>query len=107
MRNIIQTIRQSLSWKLSLGIMLMAIPIFGLALGILSELSREDIKNEATKHAASMLNTAMQRFSRYLEMAQTATDINDWQVTANLNPDSLRNLSHYIMPSTDMSTGAG
>lgn len=97
MRNIIQTIRQSLSWKLSLGIMLMAIPIFGLALGILSELSREDIKNEATKHAASMLNTAMQRFSRYLEMAQTATDINDWQVTANLNPDSLRNLSHYII----------
>ena len=35
MRNIIRHIRQSLSWKLSLGILLMAIPIFMLALGIL------------------------------------------------------------------------
>ena len=35
MRNIIYHFRQSLSWKLSLGILLMAIPIFALALGIL------------------------------------------------------------------------
>ena len=44
MRNIVRHIRQSLSWKLSLGILLMAIPIFMLALGILFVQSRNKVK---------------------------------------------------------------
>ena len=35
MRSIIGHIKQSLSWKLSLGILLMAVPIFMLSIGLL------------------------------------------------------------------------
>ena len=97
MRKIIQHIRQSLSWKLSLGILLMAIPIFGLAIGILFEQSREQVKKEATKHASSVLNTTMQRIHRYMNIVETATNINDWEVTANLNPDSILSYSRFIV----------
>ena len=97
MRKIIQHIRQSLSWKLSLGILLMAIPIFGLAIGILFEQSREQVKKEATKHASSVLNTTMQRIHRYMNIVETATNINDWEVTTNLNPDSILSYSRFIV----------
>ena len=48
MRNIVTYIRQSLSWKLSLGIVLMAVPIFMLSLGILFRQSRNKVKEETT-----------------------------------------------------------
>jgi signal transduction histidine kinase len=97
MRSIIRHIRQSLPLKLSLGILLMAIPIFVLALGIVFLQSRTNIKNEAMKHANSVLNTTMQRISRYMNMVETATDINDWEVTKNLQPDSVLAYSRYIV----------
>ena len=97
MRKIIQHIRQSLSWKLSLGILLMAIPIFVLSIGILFEQSRNQVKLEATKHASSVLNTTMQRIDRHMNIVETATDINDWEVTANLNPDSILAYSRFIV----------
>ena len=97
MRNIIRHIRQSLSWKLSLGIMLMAVPIFVLSLGILFIQSRNNIKKEAMEHANSVLNTTMQRINRYMSAVETATDINDWEIIKNLQPDSLLAYSHYIV----------
>ena len=97
MRSIIRHIRQSLSLKLSLGILLMAMPIFVLALGIMFIQSRNHIKKEATEHAGSVLNTTMQRISRYMNIVETATDINDWEVTENLQPDSLLAYSRYIV----------
>ncbi|MBR0180194.1 MAG: HAMP domain-containing protein [Prevotella sp.] len=89
--------RQSLSWKLSLGILLMAIPIFALALGILFEQSRNNIKSDATKHVTSMLNTTTEHFLRYMEMVETATNINDWEVIDKFDPDSIQIISHYIV----------
>ena len=74
--------------KLSLGILLMAAPIFMLSLGILFNQSRNNVKEEATEHANSVLNTTMQRVSRFMENVETSTNINDWEVTENLNPDS-------------------
>lgn len=97
MRNIIRHIRQSLAWKLSLGILLMAVPIFILSIGILFEQSINNVKKEATKHATSVVNTTMQRICRYMNTVETATDINDWQVTENLHPDSLLAYSRYIV----------
>ena len=73
MRSLIKHIRQSLSWKLSLGILLMAIPIFMLALGILFVQSRNNVKREATKHAASVVSTTMQRINRYMNIVETAS----------------------------------
>ena len=97
MRNIITHIRQSLSWKLSLGILLMAIPIFILSIGFLFIHSRDKVKKEATKYAASMVNTTMQHITRYMDIVETATDVNDWEVTANLDPDSILAISRGIV----------
>ena len=97
MRSIINHIRQSLSWKLSLGILLMAIPIFMLALGVLFIQSRNNVKREATKHAASVVKTTMQSITRYMNIVQTATDLIAWDVTANLHPDSLLDYSNYVV----------
>ena len=87
----------SLSTKLSLGILLMAIPIFVLALGILYVESRNFVKKEAMGHANSVLNTTMQRVCRYMTTVQTATDINAWQAIDNLHPDSLQAYSRFVV----------
>lgn len=97
MRNFVTHIRQSLAWKLSLGILLMAIPIFMLSLGILFLQSKVNLKNEATKHANSVLNITMQRISRHMNIVETATNINDWEIIDNLQPDSLLAYSHNIV----------
>ena len=97
MRRIVQYIKQSLSWKLSLGILLMAIPIFVLSIGILFQQSKSQIKEEATKHAASVLNTTMQRIHRAMNIVETATDINDWEILAHLDPDSILAYSRFIV----------
>ena len=97
MRSITKIIRQSLSWKLSLGIVLMAVPIFILSLGLLFIQSRNHIKKEATEHASSVLNTTMQRICRYMNTVETATNINDWEIIENLQPDSILSYSRYIV----------
>ena len=93
----IQHIRQSLSRKLSLGIFLMAMPILLLSLGILYEQSKNMVKREAVEHAGTVLNTTLQRISRFMNIVETATDVNDWEVTENLVPDSLLAYSRYIV----------
>ena len=93
----IQHISQSLSRKLSLGIFLMAMPILLLSLGILYEQSKNMVKREAVEHAGTVLNTTLQRISRFMNIVETATDVNDWEVTENLVPDSLLAYSRYIV----------
>ena len=83
--------------KLSLGILLMAVPIFLLSLGILFIQSRNNVKKEAMEHANSVLNTAMQRICRFMNNVETATDINDWEVIENLDPDSILAYSRNIV----------
>ena len=97
MRNLITHIRQSLSWKLSLGILLMAVPIFVLSIGFLFIHSREKVKKEATEYAASTVNTTMQHITRFMDIVETATDVSDWEVTANLHPDSILTISRSIV----------
>lgn len=50
-----------LSRQISLGIMVMAIPLFMLALGILYMQSHHLIHEEVRKNAQSMLNAQLQR----------------------------------------------
>lgn len=97
MRNLIRHISQSLSWKLSLGILLMAIPIFVVSIGFLFIHSREKVKKEATMHAASVVNTTMQHITRFMDIVETATDVNDWLVIENLQPDSILAYSRNIV----------
>ena len=97
MRNMVKHIRQSLSWKLSLGILLMAVPIFMLAIGTLYIRSRNQVRAEATKHAVSVLNTTMQGIRQHISVVETATDVNEWEITEYMNPDSIQNLARYIV----------
>lgn len=97
MKNIIRHIRQSLALKLSLGILVMAMPIFLLSLGILFLQSKNYLKHESMKHANSVLNITMQRISRYMNIVETATNVNEWTFMDNLQPDSLLACSRYIV----------
>ena len=90
-------IRKSFSAKLSLAVLLLAIPIFTGALGVLFYQSRLMIKREAMGRANSMLDDAMQHLNRNLMVIETATDANCWLVVDDLSPKALLNLSRYIV----------
>ena len=87
----------SLSMKLSLGILLLAAPLFVLSLGILYLQSRYFIHEEANDRAVSVLNTTMQRVRNYMATVETATNSNLWLVEENFHPDSLLALSRRIV----------
>ena len=55
------SIRKSLAPKLSFGILLLAVPVFVIALGLLFNKSRQMVREEAVGHANSVLSTTIQR----------------------------------------------
>lgn len=98
MRNkLFKHIRQSLSVKLSLGIMLLAIPIFVVSLEILFLKSRYFVRIEAMQRADNVLNTTMLRINGFMKAIETATNVTDWLVLHNLQPDSLLAISRRIV----------
>lgn len=97
MQNIIRYIRSSISMKLSLGIVLLAVPIFVLAMGILFLQSRYMIREEAMERASSVLNNSVQRVCRFLNVTETATNVSAWLATEYLHPDSLMEFSRRIV----------
>jgi signal transduction histidine kinase len=90
---------RSLSAKLSLSILLLAVPIFVLSLGVLFVEARQMIQDEATGRAQSVLSATIQRMQRYLIAIETATNANSWLVEKSLQPDSLLALSAHIVSS--------
>ena len=90
-------IRKHLSTKLVLVLLLLATPLFVLSLGLLFERSRDNVRNEATEHVESVLNTSMQRLRRYMNAVEMATNINAWEVTAHFDPDSILKLTNRIV----------
>ena len=90
-------IHRSLSAKLSITILLLAIPIFVISLGVLFVQSRSFVKEDAIGHANSLLNTTVQRVCRYISAVETATDMNENEVTADLHADALMTLSNRIV----------
>lgn len=90
-------IRHSLSLKLIVSILLLAVPIFVLSIGLLFFESRANIKREATEHAKSRLNTAAYHVDRYLRIAETASNITAWIVEENFVPDSMLAFSRRIV----------
>lgn len=90
-------IRRSLSMKLSLSIVLMAAPIFVIALGILFFQSRQFIQQEAEERATSVLNTTTQRVRNYMSAVETATNANTRFVEEYFHPDSLMAISRRIV----------
>ena len=90
-------VRKSLSKKLSLGILLLAMLIFTASLGVLFTQSRYMIRVEAVGRANSVLNSAMQQLNRHLMTIETATNVNSWMVEQSLQPDSLLNFTNRIV----------
>ena len=93
----IDRIRKHLSTKLSLTLLLLAIPIFILSLGLLFVRSRDNVRTAATEHVESVLNTSMQRLQRYMNALKTATNYNDWDVTEYMDPDTIIQLTNRIV----------
>ena len=90
-------LRSSLSSKLSLAILLLAVPFFVLSLGILFVQSSNFIKEEASENAHSLLDITSQRISRYVNTIETGTNSCDWLVMEYMQPDSILALSHRIV----------
>ena len=97
--------RRSLSRNLSLGILLLGLPIFVLSLGILFYHSRNLIRQETSENFTTTLNEAILRVRSYTNMIETATNANAWIMEENFNPESLQALSRRtIVPSAPSPT---
>lgn len=90
-------ISRSLISKLSLGILLLAAPIFMTALGTLFIQSRYFIRQEAAERALSVVNMTMHRVKKYLLTVETAANANAWFIEENFCPDSLMVFSNRIV----------
>lgn len=90
-------IRRSLSTKLSIGILLMTVPVFVLSLGLLYRQSRNFVLNKALEHVNSTLDNRMKRVRNYMTIVETATNTNDWVVIENFHPDTLLAISNRIV----------
>ena len=97
MNRLLQLLRHSLSLKLSFTIVLLAVPIFIASLGIIFVQSRHQLREEAKKHAASVLHTTLQRVNRNLETVATAADVYEWLVIDRFKPDSLLQFTARIV----------
>ena len=89
--------RLRLSTQLTLGIMLMAIPIFILSLGFLYYQSRLLIHKEVTRYTMSMLNATMLRVRTFMGTIETAANSNVWKVEESFRPDSLLSYSRRVV----------
>ena len=90
-------IRRSFSKKLSVALLLLAVPIFVVSLGVLFTQSRKMIRNKAIGHASSVLGATMQQLRRNLITIETATNANLWQVEQSFTPDSILHFTNHIV----------
>ena len=90
-------LRRSLSKRLSLDIMLLAIPVFVLSLGIFYLQSRYLIRQEAIERSNSILKTTVQRVNNYMSTVETSINANAWLFEENFLPDSLESVSRTEM----------
>lgn len=90
-------ISEKLSRKLSLGIMLLAVPIFVGTLGLLFLQARYLIKKEAMERSNSILNTTVQQVRFFMSSIETSTNANAWLLEENFTPDAFETISQRVM----------
>lgn len=90
-------IRHSLSRKLSVGIVLLAIPIFLIAVGVLFLQSRYLIQQETIESSQSLLNTTLQRVDNFMQTIETAANVNAWMMEENFTPRTIEAVSNRIV----------
>jgi len=90
MKELIKTIRNSLTIRLSLWIVLFATIIFMIALSFMFYESCKAIKQEAVNHATQILETTAERVNTILTKVEVATNNTDWLANRHLDaPDSM------------------
>lgn len=92
-----QLIRNSLSTKLTLGMMLIAAPVFILSLGAMFLQSQYFIRQEAKKSVSNMLNSTVQHVRSVMSTIETATNANTWIAEEQFQPDSLLSISRRVV----------
>ena len=98
MKNPVEYIRQSLSRKLSLWIVLFAALIFNVALGVMFTQSLKAVRQEAIDRATKELENTVLRVESILQRVEVATDNTDWLVLRHLDtPDSMFLYSRRIL----------
>ena len=90
-------IRSSLWRKLSINILLMAVPIFVLSVGIFYLQSRHLIRQEAMARSNSIVRSIIQRVSNYMYSIEASTKANAWLLEDNFCPDSLVSISQRVV----------
>ena len=89
---------QNLARRLSLNIMLMAVPVFALSLGILYMQSRRLIHHEAVKRANSALRVAVHHMDNYMNTIEFSTNANAWLLEKHfLCPDSIESITQRML----------
>jgi len=98
MKNPIHYIRQSLSIRLSLWIVMFAALVFMIALGFMFYESREAVRREAIKHATQILDNTAERVNTILTKVEVATNNTDWLAARHLDAsDSMYVYSRRIL----------
>ena len=98
MKNPITYIRQSLSTRLSLWIVLFAAIVLIGCIGYMFAESRQAIRQEAINRATQILENTSQRVNTILERVEVATNNTDWLITRHLDaPDSMFVYSRRIL----------
>ena len=90
-------IRRSIATKLSLGIVLMAIPVFVICVGLLFVQSLYNLKKETDGRAASTLKAMELRKASFMGTVETATNSSDWLIKECMQPDLLLELTRRVV----------
>ena len=98
-------IRRSFSSKLSLWVLIMAVPVFCGSVGLLFYHSQRMIRSEAVQRANVVLDVSLQRINRYLVTIETATNTYGWLIEKSMQPDSLLAISERIVRFNPYSDG--
>lgn len=90
-------ISKRLARKLSTSIILLAIPVFIMSLGVFYLQSRYLIHQEAMKRSKSVLRTAIQRVSNFMNTIENSTDANAWLLEESFTPESLEAITRRVV----------
>ena len=90
-------IRKSIATKLSLGIVVMAVPVFVICMGLLFVQSLYNLKKETDERVASTLKTMELRKVAFMNTVETATNSSDWLIKECMQPDLLLELTRRVV----------
>lgn len=90
-------IRKSIATKLSLGIVVMAVPVFVICMGLLFAQTLFNLKKETDERVASTLKTMELRKVAFMNTVETATNSSDWLIKEHMQPEFLVDLTHRIV----------